>query len=95
MGRRVIVSVTSLGFFCAAFFLAYWMVFCSPNDTCFRLLKQGALLVPMKALETVRYGVLISTLGMDKALNAEHPRMRQSVCLHLSLARSLCRSLAL
>eukprot|EP00001_Collodictyon_triciliatum_P142288 24879_5 len=47
-----------------AFFLAYWMVFCSPNDTWFRLLKQGAVLVPMKALETVRYGVLISTLGL-------------------------------
>ena len=69
-------------------------MFCSPKDTWFRLLKQGALLVPMKAIETVRYGVLISTLGMDKALNAEHPRMRQSVCLHLSLARLLARTLS-
>ena len=80
-----------------AFFLAYWLVFCSPQDVWFKLLKQGAILVPLKAFETIRYGVLISTLGMDKALVAEHPKMRQSVCLHslysMSAASKACQEL--
>ena len=81
----------------AAFFLAYWLVFCCPKDIWFKLLKQGAILVPLKAFETIRYGVLISTLGMDKALVAEHPKMRQSVCLHslysMSAASKACQQL--
>ena len=34
----------------SAFLLAYWLVFCSPGDVWFRLLRQGYLLVPIKVL---------------------------------------------
>jgi hypothetical protein len=85
------------GLVLSAFFLAYWLVFCSPKDIWFKSLKQGAILVPLKAFETIRYGVLISTLGMDKALVAEHPKMRQSVCLQsvyrMSAASKACQQL--
>ena len=93
---RVLVCFLT-GLVLSAFFLAYWLVFCSPKDIWFKLLKQGAILVPLKAFETIRYGVLISTLGMDKALVAEHPKMRQSVCLHslysMSATSKACRQL--
>jgi hypothetical protein len=63
----------------SAFLLAYWLVFCSPGDVWFRLLRQGWLLVPIKTLATISAGHALSSWGLDKALTAEHPRIRNSL----------------
>lgn len=62
----------------SAFLLAYWLVFCSPGDLWFKMLQQG-LMVPMNIFNTVRVAHALSSWGVDKSLNAEHPKIRKSV----------------
>lgn len=63
----------------AAFIVAYWLVFCSPGDVWFKLLQHGWLLLPIKAAATISAAHALSSWGLDKALTAEHPKIRTSL----------------
>jgi len=63
----------------SAFLLAYWLVFCSPGDVWFQALSHTALLTPIKMTATISGAHALSSWGVDKALTAEHAKMRSSV----------------
>mmetsp|Transcript_27689 Transcript_27689/g.90178 ORF Transcript_27689/g.90178 Transcript_27689/m.90178 type:complete len:374 (-) Transcript_27689:82-1203(-) len=63
----------------SAFLLAWWLTFCSPFDIWHNSMKTPWLMIPIKAFATISSAHAITSWGMEKALNAEHERMRKSV----------------
>uniref|UniRef100_A0A7S0I0V3 Uncharacterized protein n=1 Tax=Hanusia phi TaxID=3032 RepID=A0A7S0I0V3_9CRYP len=63
----------------SAFLLAWWLTFCSPFDIWHFWMKTPWLMIPIKAFATISSAHAITSWGMEKALNAEHERMRKSV----------------
>mmetsp|Transcript_3121 Transcript_3121/g.7532 ORF Transcript_3121/g.7532 Transcript_3121/m.7532 type:complete len:355 (-) Transcript_3121:133-1197(-) len=61
-----------------AFLLAWWLTFCCPMDLWFTAMQYRAMRLPVQAVACVSAAHAVTSWGLEKALSAEHQRMRNS-----------------
>mmetsp|Transcript_3596 Transcript_3596/g.8485 ORF Transcript_3596/g.8485 Transcript_3596/m.8485 type:complete len:404 (-) Transcript_3596:43-1254(-) len=63
----------------SALLLAWWLTFSFPGDLWYKAMHTPFLFLPLKIGQTISSGHAVSSWGVEKALTAEHVRMRGSV----------------